>query len=458
MKLSVAIIAKNEEAVIERCLKSVQGADEIILVDTGSTDKTKAIAVKYVQKIYSDYKWEAHFGKARQHAMNKCTGDWILSIDADDRLAEGGIKQLRKIIAEHPDEYCFHIQFISEGGGRSHKLPYLYKNCKEVFWSGAAHNYISKAANYDSGTSIIFGYSPAHKQDPDRTFNILKKAVKDNPGKPREIFYLGREYQYKKDWVTCLYWCEEYLKKAHWAPEIADAWHRKALCLWNLQRGEEARDACLQAIKYNTNFKEACLLMAEMTGPINRDNWLFIAELADNSNVLFTREKTEKPAAHYEKINDTEPRYTHLYEAVGKIIGERKMLDIGCGQGNLSEHIVNYDGFDMVKNKYRVADIYTHDYGDYDVYVLLEVLEHLIRDKEVLKKIPSGKQVVFSVPSFDDPSHVRMFTEKIVRWRYHDLIKLQNITRFNFDEKHRKWKTDHPATPAYILLCEGQKI
>ena len=134
------------------------------------------------------------------------------------------------------------------------------------------------------------------------------------------------------------------------------------------------------------------------------------------------------------------------------------MLDIGCGQGKLSKYIANYDGFDGSKNPYRIADIYTHAYGDYDVYVLLEVLEHLAKDSLVLKKISSGKEIVFSVPSFDDPSHVRMYTEDIIRWRYRDLIKLSTVTRFNFDDKARKWKTDFPATPSYILLCEGRRI
>jgi len=212
------------------------------------------------------------------------------------------------------------------------------------------------------------------------------------------------------------------------------------------------------AIKYNTNFREACLLMAEMTGPINQDRWKLIAEFADNSNVLFARGKAEKPASYYEEVHDIEPRYDYLYEAVGKIIGGRSVLDIGCGQGSLSQYIRNYSGFDMIKNPYQIGDIYTHDFGDYDVYVLLEVLEHLIRDIDVVKRIPVGKAMVFSVPSFDCPSHVRMFTEQVVRWRYKDLIKFTNITRFNFDDKNRKWKTDFPATPSYILLCEGQRV
>ncbi len=459
MKLSVAIITKNETAVIARCLQSVQEADEIIVVDTGSTDDTVQIAKDNRAKVFTGYKWEDHFAKARNHAMSKCTGDWILSIDADDYLeGKAGISQLRHAIKKHPKEYCFHIQFISERGDASHRLPYLYRNRPEVFWDGAAHNYLSRNATIDSGAVIIYGYSPAHKADPDRTFRILKKAVDENPTKPREMFYLAREYQYRKDWPTCLYWCDQYLKYASWGPEIADSELRKARCLWHLQRGEEARNVCLQAIKINTHFKEAILFMAEMSGPINRDSWLFMGELADNSNVLFVRNRIEKDAAYYETVNDTEPRYTRIYEKVGRIVNVRSVLDIGCGQGKLGEYIDDYDGLDMVQNPYRVGDIYSAEFGDYDVYVLLEVLEHLTRDIDVLNKIPVGREIVFSVPSFDDPSHVRMFTENIIRWRYRNLIKLETITRFNFDQKDRKWKTDFPATPSYILLCRGYRI
>ncbi|MCK4579390.1 MAG: glycosyltransferase [Candidatus Marinimicrobia bacterium] len=458
MKLSAALIVKNESVLLERCLKSLSGFDEIIVVDTGSEDNTVEIAKRFTDKVFTDYKWESHFANARNHAMKKCTGDWIFTIDADDWLAQSGIEKLRAIIEEHPNEYAFYVQYKKENGTNSHKLPCLYKNCPEVYWKGAAHNHLSVLATIDSGAITVYGYSPAHKKDPDRTFRILKKAVENDRTKPREMFYLAREYRYKADWISCLYWCIEYLKIGSWGPEVADAWLMKARSLWHLQRGEEARDACLQAIKINTHFKEAVLLMAEMSGPINKDMWVLMAEFADNRKILFTREKAEKPAAYYEKINDKGARYTNIYNMVGKIIGKRSMLDIGCGQGNLSGYVENYDGFDMIKNPHRIADIYAHEFGDYDVYVLLEVLEHLTRDIEVLRKIPAGKDIVFSVPSFDDPSHVRMFTETIIRWRYRDVIRIQNITRFDFDDKVRKWKSDFPATPSYIMLCKGRRI
>lgn len=452
------MIVKNESVMLADCLKTVEGADEIVIVDTGSEDNTIEIAKRFTDKVFTDYKWEDHFANARNHVISKCTGDWILSIDADDRLAPGGIEKLRKLIEKHPTAYCFNIEFVAENGVSNHQLPYIYRNCKEVYFKGAVHNHLSIPATINSEVKMYYGYSPAHKKDPNRTLRILEKEVKANPKKSREMYYLAREYRYRKNWITALYWTNQYLKVGFWNPEVADAYLMKANCLWQLQRGEEARSACLEAIKINTNFKEALLLMVKMTGPINREKWLFMAELADNSQTLFTRHKPEKTAAYYEKINDTEPRYDNLYKEVGEIIGSRSMLDIGCGQGALSTYVENYFGFDMVENPYHVANIYEEDYGDYDVYVLLEVLEHLIRDTEVLAKIPEGKEIIFSVPSFDCPSHVRMFTEDIIRWRYRDLIEIWEITRFNFNGKIRKWEIDAPKSTNYILLCNGRKI
>jgi len=457
VKLSVAMIVKNEEAMLAQCLDSVKEADEIVIVDTGSEDKTIEIATQYSNKIFTDYKWEDHFANARNHVLAKCTGDWVLSIDADNILEEGGIQKIRDLIAKYPNERAFNLHFVAHNGTMQHVIPYLYKNCKEVYWKGAVHNYISVQAPITSDITVYYGYSPAHKKDPDRALRMLKKEV-DKHHNARETYYLAREYRYRQKWSTCLFWCDEYLKKGFWGPERADTFLMKARCLWQLQRGEEARSACLEALKINTNFKEAVLFMAEMSGPINRNNWLFLAEIADNSNVLFVRTKAEKPASYYEELNDTEPRYTFIYEEVGKRVGVDKALDIGCGQGALNPYILNYDGFDMVKNPFRVADIYTEEYGDYDVYIMLEVLEHLLKDIEVLQKIPVGKKVIFSVPSFDCPPHVRVFTEQIVRWRYRDVIRLEKVTRFNFDKNERKWKRDIEDTLSYILLCEGTRI
>jgi len=462
MRLSVAMIVKNEEAMLAGCLDSVQGADEIVICDTGSTDKTVEIAKKYTDKVFTDYKWNDNFAEARNHAMTKCSGDWILTIDADDRLEPGGMEKIKEAIEKHKDLKSISVQYKALGGGGGHNIPVLYKKCKEIFWKGAIHNHLSIPAQEKSGAVIIYGHSPAHKNDPDRALRILKKEVEKDRTKPREMYYLAREYFYRKDWITAAYWFEQYVKISTWGQEKADAYLLLARCLWQLQRGEEARDICLQAIKINTNFREALLFMSEMVGPINKDKWLFMAELADNSNVLFTRGKGERDTSYYQQIYDQNPdgeaRYREIYEWVGIMARHRKVLDMGCGQGKLSEFIEDYDGFDMIDGPFRKGDLYTENLEGYDMYILLEVLEHMERDKEILERIPSGKEVVFSVPSFDDAAHLRKYTEDIVRWRYKDLIRFEKIIRFNFCGKDRVWQEDFMATPSYILLCKGHKI
>ena len=86
MSLSVVIITQNEEKNIERCLKSVLWAQEIIIVDSGSTDKTREICQRYTSKIFS-LKWQG-YSKQKQSAIDRSSQDWILSLDADEELSK----------------------------------------------------------------------------------------------------------------------------------------------------------------------------------------------------------------------------------------------------------------------------------------------------------------------------------------------------------------------------------
>ena len=91
MKLSVCLIVRNEEALLENCLKSVsQLADQLVVVDTGSTDKTLEIARSFNAEIYH-FKWCDDFAAARNESIKYATGDWILWIDADERLSEASV-------------------------------------------------------------------------------------------------------------------------------------------------------------------------------------------------------------------------------------------------------------------------------------------------------------------------------------------------------------------------------
>ena len=84
--ISLCMIVKNEEAVLARCLDSVKEVvDEIVIVDTGSTDKTKEIAAQYTGLVY-DFAWDDNFSAARNASFARATKDYILWLDADDVL------------------------------------------------------------------------------------------------------------------------------------------------------------------------------------------------------------------------------------------------------------------------------------------------------------------------------------------------------------------------------------
>jgi len=99
-KLSVCMIVRDEEKMLPRCLKSVQGvADELIVVDTGSKDNTISVAKDFGAKIFH-FKWNDDFAAARNESLKHATGDWTLQIDADEELLSGSIPRLKNRMLE----------------------------------------------------------------------------------------------------------------------------------------------------------------------------------------------------------------------------------------------------------------------------------------------------------------------------------------------------------------------
>lgn len=301
-KISVCMIVKNEEALLERCLESVKDFDEIVICDTGSEDKTVEIAKKYTDDVHF-FKWVDHFGKARQFSKDKSKADWIITVDADEYL-ECSIEHVREVV-ERADKEGFvfvDTRVVPEGSekveGAGNWFPRIYKNIPEITWHGAAHNYLAYngesagtvGKSIKSDIRIIYGYSPAHKKDPERTLRILKGAIEKDPELTRERYYLAREYFYRKNWEKTLEHLDEYVKRSRFLGEKNDAYLMRAYCLSGMKRYSEACDSAWQALKYNANFKEALMFLANHMDPVNKEAWKRYAELATNENVLFVRD------------------------------------------------------------------------------------------------------------------------------------------------------------------------
>nr|MBP6073255.1 glycosyltransferase family 2 protein [Flavobacterium sp.] len=103
LKLSVFIIAFNEERIIEECLKKLNWVDEIIVVDSGSTDRTVEICEKYQAKVI--YKKFEGFGQQKQFALDQTTNDWVLSLDADEVLTDELIAEMKSSIQSESHDY-----------------------------------------------------------------------------------------------------------------------------------------------------------------------------------------------------------------------------------------------------------------------------------------------------------------------------------------------------------------
>lgn len=144
--ISLCMIVKNEEKVLARCLDSICDLmDEIIIVDTGSTDKTKEIAAKYTDKIY-DFAWINDFSAARNFAFSKATKEYIYSADADEVVNEENHELFRILKENLPLEV--EIVQMKYGNQLAHNTVYnfdeeyrpkLFKRLRQFVWQEPIH-------------------------------------------------------------------------------------------------------------------------------------------------------------------------------------------------------------------------------------------------------------------------------------------------------------------------------
>ena len=144
--ISLCMIVKNEEAVLKRCLDSIADLmDEIIIVDTGSTDKTKEIAAQYTDKIY-DFEWIQDFSAARNYSFSKATMDYIYVADADEVVDEENCQKFRILKEAMLPEiemvqmlYCNQLEFGTTYNFDEEYRPKLYKRLREFVWVEPIH-------------------------------------------------------------------------------------------------------------------------------------------------------------------------------------------------------------------------------------------------------------------------------------------------------------------------------
>ena len=142
--LSLCMIVKNEEAVIARCLDCVKDiVDEIIIVDTGSTDKTVEIVSKYTDKIYH-FEWIKDFSAARNFSFSKATKEYIMWLDADDILTPENQEKLRELKRTlPPDVDMVTCVYDEHNSAYLHPRGRIVRNCDNAVWLSPVHENIT---------------------------------------------------------------------------------------------------------------------------------------------------------------------------------------------------------------------------------------------------------------------------------------------------------------------------
>ena len=206
--LSVCLIVKNEEKFLAQCLKSIRDlAQQIIVVDTGSTDGTLEIAKEFGAEIYS-FEWCDDFSAARNAALEHATGDWVLVLDADEELPEAEHEKLRAGMKKS-DVIACRLPLVNRGQeneGQSF-VPRLFRNAPGVHYFGRIHEQVfpsllslgkSWGLKTAFGTAQLLhhGYTKEMVRDRnkiERNLKLLRQAVEENPADANLMMNFGLE-------------------------------------------------------------------------------------------------------------------------------------------------------------------------------------------------------------------------------------------------------------------------
>ncbi|WP_052446769.1 tetratricopeptide repeat-containing glycosyltransferase family 2 protein [Candidatus Soleaferrea massiliensis] len=265
ISISLCMIVRDEEDVIGRnleCAKEI--ADEIIVVDTGSKDRTKEIALSYTRHVY-DFEWIDDFAAARNFSFSKATGEYIMWLDADDVLLPEDREKLI-ILKETLDPAVdlvmmkYNVAFDAAGNPTmSYYRERLFKRSCNYQWVGAVHEVITPSG-YVVYEDIAVTHKKLHAGDPDRNLRIFQKMKQQGKAlDPRQQFYYGRELYYHALYLEAAAVLEAFLQEGRgWVENNIDACQTLSNCYQGLHQEEQGLQALFRSFQYDEPRAEIC--------------------------------------------------------------------------------------------------------------------------------------------------------------------------------------------------------
>lgn len=268
---SLAMIVKDEEATLGAVLEDASAfCDELVVVDTGSADGTRTVAASKGAKVF-DFEWIDDFSAARNCAFGHCTGEWIVWLDADDRVppaAQEGFLRLKEELPGHPEVLATMVPYrlgFADPAASSFSVNLdrerVIRNGVGLQWVGAVHEFVGVPPG---GTMrwpeawVEHRPTPGADGDTGRNLRILERAVAGGDRSPRTLFYLGNELRDHQRWEEAMAAYRQYL-----ASSDSVVWERysallfMAGCAGELGRSEEKVDILLATVKLDSTRAEA---------------------------------------------------------------------------------------------------------------------------------------------------------------------------------------------------------
>ena len=242
MKISLCMIVKDEEAVLARCLESVRSlVDEIVVLDTGSTDRTAEIAAKYAN-VVETFAWEDDFAAARNASFGRASGDFLMWMDADDVVTEENAKKfpaLRALIEAGADTVICPYQT----GEMQYARERVLRNTIHAKWQGHVHECIAPFGKI-AHAEFAVTHLPNGQNKGMRNLHIYQKWAEKERLSGRDLFYYGREFYYHRLYTEAIAVLEKMLRGEGWYVNKIEACKTLALC--HMECGET--EAALRAL------------------------------------------------------------------------------------------------------------------------------------------------------------------------------------------------------------------
>lgn len=267
ISISLCMIVRNEEQSLARCLSTVKKiADEIIIVDTGSTDNTKDIARRFGAKIF-DFEWIDNFAAARNYAFSQATKEYILWLDADDTITAKDQKlflKLKKTLSPevHSVTMPYNLAFDNDGNVTSSlRRNRLVRRDRGFQWFGPVHEYLEVGGHIIHSDVAITHQKD--KQHTDRNLRIYRsRAEQGEEFSPRDLYYYANELRDHALYPEAVDYYNRFLDtEKGWIEDNIQACLKLAQCYEHLKEPNKEFQALCATLRYDAPRPEFCCRM-----------------------------------------------------------------------------------------------------------------------------------------------------------------------------------------------------